>query len=256
MEKIPFSQENKEIIIERPFLTVAQESGFSIDKEDILSTIGVSENEYIEKINALPENERVSALLENGILAHAAPDKNWSFRWGRPILFSKVNDHVIPFYRSKQGTDGKNQGGWYPFLGFGDNWLVKTNAENMNNGYTVPPLKKIITILNNTLNYDQEIDKAYSVNSSIGSAIAGRLYQERDNPNFDPADIIQDHVVLGKKDEFMSPNRMNKELFGVEDEMMNLENGIDMIRASEPKGELHELLKEYKKKMDWQEFQW
>ncbi|MCL4366693.1 hypothetical protein M1563_00795 [Patescibacteria group bacterium] len=43
----------------------------------------------------------------------------------RLFVLARVGNIHLPFYKSKNGTSGKNQGEWYPFFGYTGNWLVK-----------------------------------------------------------------------------------------------------------------------------------
>ena len=36
---------------------------------------------------------------------------------GRNFVLANVNGKIIPFYKSRQETDGKIAGDWYPFFG-------------------------------------------------------------------------------------------------------------------------------------------
>ncbi len=254
MEGAPIQPEK--VSIDRPFLAASMEAGFEIDREDILSTIGVSKDEYIEKIKSLPENERMSSLLENGVLTHPVPEKSWSYTSKRPIVFAKLNGHIIPFYRSSSGTSGKQEGKWYPFFGFGDNWLVKFDVASVENSYGIPPLQKVAAILAAVLDYNSDIDKTYMAEHYIGPDKAGILYQKRNDSNFDVSMAAGDHPVLGKKESFISPRRINQEIFNVTDEEMNIDLAKQYIEHLFLEKDLMDFLKAYKTKMNWEEFQW
>lgn len=106
---------------------------------------------------------RFNSLHHEGILV-APQGQRILFYDNRPIVFAKINDTLIPFYRSSEGTAGKNIGSWYPFFGFGNaGWLIKGSLDNMEQNYGNPVIGGIRRILNVALDYDHCYDTDLSV---------------------------------------------------------------------------------------------
>lgn len=141
-----------------------------------------------EKVSKLKFSERINALKKEGIIA-----SNFTYNLGKrfPIILN-INGTKVAFYRSSEGTDGKEKGSWTPMFGFGKSkgnpWLIKGDVETqVNKSYNNPLIKKYEDLLNNTLNWDHSLDK-------------GKV---KDHPYF------KDLKATSNKEDF------NKELYGV-----------------------------------------
>jgi hypothetical protein len=70
----------------------------------------------------------------------------------RPVVFVKIGDTTIPFYRSSKGTSGKKEGGWFPFFGVGStegaDWIIKGSNKDLETGHGVKEIKQAQDYLN------------------------------------------------------------------------------------------------------------
>jgi hypothetical protein len=144
----------------------------------------------IERISKLPYQERVSALIEAGIIA-----SDLTFNLGNrfPIILNIAGTKVA-FYRSSEGTGGKKKGAWTPMFGFGEHkgnpWLIKGDIDTqVNKNYNSKAIEEYTNILNKTLNWDHELDKGQ----------------------------VKNHPFLKVLKLAESQEAFNKELYGVED---------------------------------------
>ena len=81
-------------------------------------------------------------------------------RRDRPYIIMKTKDGVaVPFYRSSQGTSGKERGKWFPFFGVSSFWwIIKWSVQNMNTDYASPEIEQLSKLVNETLDYPHSID--------------------------------------------------------------------------------------------------
>ena len=116
--------------------------------------------EEVKKISKLPFSERIPALQKAGIIA-----SNVTYNLGKrfPIILN-IAGVKVAFYRSSEGTGGKQKGAWTPMFGFGEDkgnpWLIKGDIDSqVNVNYNSTAIKEYAEILNSTLNWDHELDK-------------------------------------------------------------------------------------------------
>jgi hypothetical protein len=164
------------------------------NKIDGVTTAPVSDIEAkkadIERISKLPFIERIPALMKAGIIAS---DLTYNLGKRFPIILN-INGNKVAFYRSSEGTGGKEKGAWTPMFGFGldkgNPWLIKGDINTqVNVGYNNDLIKEYTDILNKTLNWDHELDKG----------------QVKNHPFFKTLKLAA------------STEAFNKELYGVED---------------------------------------
>ena len=144
----------------------------------------------LDRIKTLPFKDRISALIKAGIIASPIT-YNLGNRF--PIIVD-IAGVKVGFYRSSQGTGGKEKGVWTPMFGFGiskgNPWLIKGDINSqINKNYNSEAIKEYSDILNNTLNWSHEIDKGSVKNHPFFSTLK----------------------LAGSKESF------NKELYNVED---------------------------------------
>ena len=116
--------------------------------------------EEVERISKLPFVERIPALIKAGIIA-----SNITYNLGNrfPIIIN-IAGVKVAFYRSSEGTGGKQKGAWTPMFGFGEDggnpWLIKGDIDTqVNLNYSSSAIKEYADILNKTLNWDHNLDK-------------------------------------------------------------------------------------------------
>ena len=100
----------------------------------------------------------------------------------------------VAFYRSSEGTDGKQKGVWTPMFGFGEDkgnpWLIKGDIDTqVNVDYNSAAIKEYADILNKTLNWDHDLDKG----------------QVKNHPYYNVLTLVENEAAF------------NKELYGKED---------------------------------------
>ena len=169
----------------------AQTTEQPISQTPVQPTQQASEVEAIsERVSKLKFSERINALIEEGIIA-----SNLTYNLGKrfPVILN-INGTKVAFYRSSEGTGGKEKGAWTPMFGFGEDngnpWLIKGDIETqVNKSYDNTLIKQYENLLNNTLNWDHSLDK-------------GKV---KDHPFF------KDLNLASNKEAF------NNELYGVED---------------------------------------
>lgn len=89
--------------------------------------------------------EKLEKLFSNGTLFTNEEGKKYILQNGSRIaVIANINGAKIPFYQSVAGTDGKNTGKWYPFFSNKGGRLIKGSIEDMNEGYHVPEIKKMM----------------------------------------------------------------------------------------------------------------
>jgi hypothetical protein len=125
--------------------------------------------------NMPPEAEKPAAETKSEISSVSDYSGN-SSKWAvipsdgpsdpdRPVVFVKIGDSTIPFYRSSKGTSGKKEGGWFPFFGAGStegaDWIIKGTSEDLNTGHGVKEIKQAQDYLNEKYqgNAEQVIDQ-------------------------------------------------------------------------------------------------
>ncbi len=113
----------------------------------------IEQNLRLPKIDSsLPVQERLDQLFKSGVLDISPEGKKYILQTlSRIAVIANINGIKIPFYQSSTGTDGKNTDHWYPFFGNKGNWLIKGRIQDMNNGYDIPELKKMMVYLDTTL---------------------------------------------------------------------------------------------------------
>lgn len=118
----------------------------------------------VDNISTLLFEERIPALIKLGVL------ENVRYQFGpRHILVANIDGVKQAFYRSSEGTSGKEVGKWTPMFGFGfgkktdteRTWLIKGGKSDYNaeTPYGSDAIKKYADILNSTLNWDHTTDK-------------------------------------------------------------------------------------------------
>ncbi len=69
----------------------------------------------------------------------------------RLFVLARVGNIHLPYYRSKSGTDGKNQGDWYPFFGYTGEWAVKGPIDKDGSMNYHPKIDEVTRLLNQNL---------------------------------------------------------------------------------------------------------
>ncbi|CAN5760647.1 hypothetical protein BH11PAT2_BH11PAT2_02830 [soil metagenome] len=69
----------------------------------------------------------------------------------RYIVLTRIGKAHVPFYRSSSGTDGKNQGEWYPFFGHTGDWLIKGDIAKDGSMNYSPEITEVQKLLNEHL---------------------------------------------------------------------------------------------------------
>lgn len=114
---------------------------------------------YSEKINKLIELGILTSLNVDGKLSNDINDVHLGWTVDRPIVFMKLGNDIVPFYRSSKGTGGKEKNRWYPFFGFGtDGWVIKGTVPEMERYYDNPLFKLVGDILTEEINYEGGLD--------------------------------------------------------------------------------------------------
>jgi len=127
-------------------------------KRDALNNSTNTESE-LDKIKTLPFKERIPALIKMGIISSTT-----TYNLGKrfPIIVN-IAGVKVAFYRSSEGTGGKEKGKWTPMFGFGvskgNSWLIKGDINTLNKNYNSEAIKEYADILNSTLNWNHELDK-------------------------------------------------------------------------------------------------
>ena len=153
----------------------------------------------IAKISKLPFSERIPYLIKTGMISSKI-----TYNLGKrfPIILNLEGEKVA-FYRSSEGTGGKEKGSWTPMFGFGESkgnpWLIKGTIENINKSYDNPIIKQYQDLLNKTLNWSHSLDKG----------------QIKNHPYF------KELILSSSKEAF------NKELYGIEN--LGIVNGESKI---------------------------
>jgi hypothetical protein len=146
--------------------------------------------EEVERVSKLPFQERIPALIKSGIIA-----SNATFNLGKrfPIIVN-IAGVKVAFYRSSEGTDGKQKGKWTPMFGFGEDkgnpWLIKGDIDTqVNVNYNSAAIKEYADILNKTLNWEHDLDKG----------------QVKNHPYYNVLSLVENELAF------------NKELYGKKD---------------------------------------
>ena len=135
---------------------------------------------------------------------------------GRNFVLANVNGKIIPFYKSRQGTDGKIAGDWYPFFGNTGNWLVKGSIDK-----------------NGKMNYSKEIDRITELlNANLripdynvsGQSISGEIPGIK---GFGVANMFPEYLRLRLS--YTDPVHGMKRRNGVVDALRNNEKTIDGV---------------------------
>jgi hypothetical protein len=144
----------------------------------------------VERVSKLPFQERIPALIKSGIIA-----SNATFNLGKrfPIIVN-IAGVKVAFYRSSEGTGGKQKGAWTPMFGFGEDkgnpWLIKGNIDTqVNVNYNSAAIKEYADILNKTLNWEHDLDKG----------------QVKNHPYYNVLSLVENELAF------------NKELYGKKD---------------------------------------
>lgn len=126
----------------------------------------------LTSLQGLTYPQRVDGLIKAGIL-----DNNITYKSGsRFAIIANINGVKVPFYRSSQGTGGKDKGKWYPFFGFGyvpipltggmhreDGWLIKGRTKDTVRYYDIPILKEYGDLISSLLDWDPGYDNVRTV---------------------------------------------------------------------------------------------
>ena len=131
----------------------------------------------IDKI--LPLKEKLNILFENNIL-YENPDGRRYIKqlFWRMAVIVNINGVKIPFYQSSRGTDEKNKGKWYAFLGNRGSWLIKNDS--VEQGYNIPEIKNMMNYLDKIISEDindialtkeQQIEYSRESNCNIAEQI-------------------------------------------------------------------------------------
>jgi hypothetical protein len=138
-------------------------TGLQATKEDVEETQKASKTTAtsdIKRIQKLPFQERIPALINAGIIKEV-------YQYGnRPVVVVNINGELLPFYRSSNGTSGKEKGQWFPMFGFGkskstDNepqWLIKPSIKDLENNLNSNAIKEFSDIIKSTLNWEHSFD--------------------------------------------------------------------------------------------------
>jgi hypothetical protein len=103
-----------------------------------------------EKEVANKFHEKIETFLKEGKLFKFPGDKVMVNYAGRIMILSKVGGRYLPFYCSTQGSSGKQEGKWYPFLGIdpGDSWIIKPGLDDLEGGFGIKEVKELQTTFN------------------------------------------------------------------------------------------------------------
>lgn len=116
-------------------------------------------------VNQLPFAERIPALMKLGIITDVCQIVSSSGI--RPVVVININGFKLPFYRSANGTGGKEKGAWHVCFGFGKHrvntngfdWLAKGHLDTeVNVDYNSPAIKYYRQLLNSTLCWSHDLD--------------------------------------------------------------------------------------------------
>lgn len=126
------------------------------------------------KNTELPETEkktyteRITSLMDRGILAHRDRKPLFHSWYGRVIVAIRTkNGEIIPFYRSMNGTSGKEASKWYPCFGITDDagWLIKGTLNGLTRAHGVKELKELQNTLNTEFDWDPSLDNDFVWNA-------------------------------------------------------------------------------------------
>lgn len=169
------------------------------------SEVSVSSNietrkQQVDEIAKLPFKERIPALIKAGIIAS---DVTYNLGKRYPVIMN-IAGVKVAFYRSSEGTGGKQKGAWTPMFGFGENkgqpWLIKGDiTTQVNVNYNSKAIQEYADILNKTLSWDHKLDEG----------------QVKNHPYFNVLKLAENEQAF------------NKELYGVEDlKIVNGQPGV------------------------------
>lgn len=122
----------------------------------------------------LPESERntyterINSLMDRGILVHRDSKPLFHSFMGRVIVAIRTkNGEIIPFYRSMNGTSGKEASKWYPCFGITDDagWLIKGTLNGLTRAHGVKELKELQNTLNTEFDWDPSLDNDFVWNA-------------------------------------------------------------------------------------------
>lgn len=93
---------------------------------------------------------------------------------GRLFVVAKINNQLVPFYKSSAGTSGKTQGAWYPFFGYTGAWLVKGGVEKASGKMSYSPeIDRVTNLLNENLVFpDKYIDRSTNTVKNTNGDVA------------------------------------------------------------------------------------
>lgn len=77
--------------------------------------------------------------------------KGGSEMQGRFFVVCKVGNIHLPFYKSSEGTSGKNKGEWYPFFGVTPMWVVKGDVDEKGEMKYNEEISRVQNLLNENL---------------------------------------------------------------------------------------------------------
>ena len=154
-ESIPQSVGAEEAVDSEPG-TVEQTADQTVDQTGVLPDLQTGE-EPVETVgvpNSSGQGSQWAVIPSDG---PSDPE--------RPVVFLKIGDRTLPFYRSSKGTSGKKEGGWFPFFGAGStkgaDWIIKGSGKDLESGHGVPEIKRAQDFLNQKYQgtADQVIDQ-------------------------------------------------------------------------------------------------
>lgn len=106
--------------------------------------------------------------MDRGIIAHQDRKPLFHSWYGRVIVAIRTkNGEIIPFYRSMNGTGGKEVSKWYPCFGITDDdgWLIKGTLNGLTRAHGVKELKEIQNTLNTEFDWDPSLDNDFFWNA-------------------------------------------------------------------------------------------
>lgn len=168
-----FRQEQADNIINK----FSQNSGPSQQEEidNIISKFDNNqEQNFVDSINRFAPKERVSKLIEAGVLCDLG-----GYEWGclggdRFYVFANINGVPVPMYKTSARTDNKREDiDFFPFFGTqtsNQDWLIKGDtAEDTNNFYGIKSLEEVAKTLTEVFNFNTDrIRKDANINFKPG----------------------------------------------------------------------------------------
>lgn len=148
------------------------------------------ENKLIESIKELAPEERLSKLIELGILRNLE-----GYEWGclggdRFYVFANINGVPVPMYRSSTHTGGKRSDvDFFPFFGTqasNQDWLIKGDThKDTDTFYRMKELEEVSKTLTDVFNFNTDRVKKIT-NEDFRPGIDSRWDKVKDVDNFVP----------------------------------------------------------------------